>query len=86
LTISIAALDESSIGWNWPKPRAESREILDLLRANFARVSKRLDCVDLQLDASTTRIGAISRGWVLLAVLLWAGPAHGAPVDISSKI
>src|SRR5713226_6357396 len=39
----------------------EGREILDFLRANFARLNERLDRVDVRLDELTTRIGALER-------------------------
>ena len=40
---------------------SEDREILDFLRANFARFNERFDRVDTRLDELTTRIGSLER-------------------------
>ena len=36
---------------------SEGKEILDFLRANFARLNEQFDRVDTRLDELTTRIG-----------------------------
>jgi uncharacterized coiled-coil protein SlyX len=40
---------------------SEDREILDFLRANFARFNERFDRVDTRLDELTTRISSLER-------------------------
>lgn len=43
-------------------------EILDFLRANFARIHERLDRIDIRLDELTTRVGAIERDLAAMKV------------------
>jgi hypothetical protein len=42
---------------------AARSEVLDFLRANFARVHERLDRIDSRLSDPTTRIAAVSAIW-----------------------
>ena len=43
-------------------------EVLDLLRANFARVDERLDRIETRLGELTTRVAAIERDLAAMKV------------------